>query len=157
MAGILLVAAIISCSSDSAGEGAIDLHQVMPGTWEAVSVHVIVNTALNQDSSYVFEVKEREWKRKLGVQPIKTYYLTKDNGYRSEYYNLEDSLVNVTRGRWFVNGDSLRLVTPEATYEYEVSVSKGLGTFRALMDWDGDGQEDDNYTGIQRRISRYVE
>ena len=133
-----------------------DIKTELPGTWESVSINVKVNTVNNTDSSYVFDVTEKNWSRTLGIQPIKTFYKNENNNYISEYYDLNDSLINVTRGKWYVFGDSLTLVTPEATYEYEVSLDGGRGTFRSLMDWDGDGQMDDEYNGVQRKISRYT-
>ena len=152
---VLLVLCAGSCQKEQKNQE-IDLATTLPGTWESVSINVKVNSVNNTDSSYVFDVPEKLWTKKLGVRPIKTYYTTENNNYTSEYYDLNDSLINKTRGKWYIFGDSLRLVTPEATYEYEVSVSGGLGNFRSLMDWDGDGQLDDEYNGVQRKISKYT-
>lgn len=131
----------------------VDLKKAIPGVWESVSLQVIVHSVDNTDSSYVFDVPEERWISTLGVKPIKTFYEL-DNKYRSEYRDRNDSLVNETRGIWNVFGDTLMLIAPDATYQYEVTLKNGLGEFRSLLDWDGDGQEDDEYLGIQRYVSR---
>ena len=151
----LLMLGAGSCKQESESTE-VDLKSALPGTWESVSINVIVNSVNNTDSSYVFDVPEKLWTQKLGIRPIKTYYKEENNNYFSEYYDLKDSLINTTRGKWYVFGDSLTLVTPEATYEYEVSVNGGLGNFRSLMDWDGDGEKDDEYVGVQRKVSKYA-
>ncbi len=151
---------LFSCTSESSKSNAPqqNLLAVMPGTWESVSINVRVNSANNQpDSSYVFDVPEKDWRRILGVQPIKTYYEPgAGSTYYSEYIDLDGKITQVTRGKWFVQGDSLLLVTPEASYQYEVLIEGGKGTFHSFIDWDGDGEEDDEYTGVQRKISKYV-
>lgn len=155
----LLLLLLVGCQSGADPDqqtqeaSPVDLKKAIPGVWESVSIRVDVNSFNNTDSSYVFEVPEERWLNTLGVKPIRTYY-ENDNKYRSEYRDRADSLVNETRGIWNVFGDTLMLIAPDATYQYEVKIEKGLGKFRSLLDWDGDGQEDDEYVGIQRYISR---
>ena len=153
-----LVLVLSQCQSDNnhTDKNRIDLMEVMPGTWESISVNVTVNSVNNTDSAYVFSIEEADWKRKLGVQPLRHYYAA-DRNYRRESRSIKDTLIDLTRGKWFINGDSIRLVTPEATYEYEVTIDNGISTFRSLLDWDNDGAQDDEYIGVQRKISRYTE
>lgn len=128
------------------------LKEALPGTWESVSIRVDVNTAENTDSSYVFEVKEEEWAQRLGSRPIR-FYFQPDNKYRQEFTALSGEVVSATRGMWNTFGDTLMLIEPNATYQYQVATGKGLAEFRTMMDWDGDGQEDDSYLGVHRKIS----
>jgi hypothetical protein len=156
---LLLTAACQSGTEKEDGQSeapAVDLEEVLPGTWESVSLRVEVNSAQGQDTSYVFEVKEEEWVRRLGMKPVKTYYLP-EKKYRQEFTNRSDSLVNTSRGIWNVFGDTLMMIAPDATYQYTVKVENGLAEYRTLMDWDGDGAVDDAYLGRQRQISRGVE
>lgn len=134
-----------------------DLNTIMPGTWESVSIKVTVHGGVDSDSIYLFDVPEKDWKRTLGINPIKTYYEGESGStYYSEYTDSDGSIQSVTRGKWYVNGDSLLLVTPDATYDYAVQVNGGRGEFRAVLDWDGDGEQDDEYLGVQRKISNYT-
>lgn len=133
----------------------VDLKKALPGTWESISVTVNINTANNTDSSYVFEVKEENWESKLGLKPLRSYY-DYDNKYRLEYRSLVDTVINIDRGIWNVFGDTLMLIEPKATYQYIVKIENGFSEFRRIMDWDGDGEEDDEYLGIQRYVSKSV-
>ena len=150
-----LLLLLCSCQKSESPES-VDLKELMPGTWESVSIKVVVNSVSNTDSNYVFDVPEKHWKEKLGVQPVKTYYQTEENKFYSEYIDLDGNITNVERGKWYVFGDTLMRVTPEATYQYEVAIRGGVGTFTSMMDWDGDGNEDDEYSGVQRKISNYT-
>ena len=157
---VFMVFTALACSSEEshASGSTQDLSEMIPGTWESVSFKVTVHSADNQvDSSYIFDVPEKDWKRMLGVPPIKTYYESKSGStYFTEYYNGDGSISEVIRGKWYAQGDTLLLVSPEASYQYGVFISGGRGTFQAILDWDGDGQEDDEYIGVQRKISNYI-
>ncbi|MCB0559566.1 MAG: hypothetical protein H6573_28765 [Lewinellaceae bacterium] len=132
------------------------LREVLPGVWESTSIRVEVNTAENTDSSYVFEVKEEEWAERLGSRPIR-FYFQLDNKYRQEFVALNDEVMSTARGIWNTFGDTLMLIEPNATYQYQVVTGKGLAEFRTMLDWDGDGQEDDSFLGTHRQISRTTE
>ena len=154
---ILLLGSLLSCSDNEQQDAEQqDLKEALPGTWEAISVRVVVNSAEGTDSSYVFEVTEEEWVRRLGMKPIRTVYKP-DNKYRQDFINRYDSVLNSGRGIWNVFGDTLMMIEPDATYQYEVTLKSGKAEYRSLMDWDGDGAADDEYLGIQRLISREVE
>lgn len=132
------------------------LKEVLPGIWESVSVRVLVNSAESTDSSYVFEVREEEWGERLGTRPIR-YHFQLDNKYRQEFIALNGELMSTSQGMWNTFSDTLMLIEPNATYQYIVSTGKGLAEFRTLLDWDGDGQEDDEYLGVYRQVSRTAE
>lgn len=157
---VLLLALLITTAFYACGKKEVianpDLKEILPGTWETVSIKVTINATDHPDSTYVFlDISEKDWKKKLGVRPTKTFFETDNLTYRTESYDLQDVLLNTTRGKWFTNGDTLRLISSEATYEYEVTASNGLNTFHCFLDWDEDGAEDDEYIEVQRKISNY--
>ena len=115
-----------------------------------------VNTTENTDSSYIFEVKEEEWASRLGSRPI-LFYFQPDNKYRQEFVALNDEVMSTARGMWNTFGDTLMLIEPNATYQYQVAIGKGLAEFRTMLDWDGDGQEDDSYSAVHRQVSMTTE
>jgi len=155
----LLFIGLLSCESGSTtndgssaeAEEVVDLKKALPGTWESVSLKVTINSLQNSDSSYVFQVEEENWERKLGVRPVK-YFYTPDQKFRRVHYDARDSITEVTRGIWNVFGDTLMMIAEDATYQYEVSLKNGLSEYRTYLDWDGDGEEDDEYIGVQRLI-----
>lgn len=155
----LSIMLLIACQGQEAkpAEEKGALNEALPGAWQSVSVRVLVNSAEGlPDSSYVFEVREEEWAVRLGSQPIQWYFLP-DNKYRQEFTALNGQSMSVTKGLWNTFGDTLMLIEPNATYQYVVSTGKGLAEFRTLLDWDGDGQEDDEYLGVHRKVSQEAE
>lgn len=142
-----------SQNSQANSEEKTDLKSALPGAWEAISFRIHINAADSTAPNSLFEVAEGEWIDKLGIQPITTYYDT-SNKFRSEYKNQADSLVRLTRGIWNTFGDTLMLIAPDATYQYRVSLDKGRAEFRCLLDWDGDGMEDDEYIGFQKFVKK---
>ncbi|MCG8326563.1 MAG: hypothetical protein MI974_02700 [Chitinophagales bacterium] len=134
-----------------------DLQKELPGTWEAVSVNVQINSAMgNPDSTATFVIEENEWLERLAVKPVRTYYLT-DNKYRQEFKSPYDTLISVNRGMWNAFGDTLMMIEPTVTYQYTVELENGLIEFNSVLDWDGDGEEDDLYKAVHRKISIGVE
>jgi hypothetical protein len=162
IAGGLSIVGLTACQSSAAeqetgGKPARPLQENLPGTWESVSVQVVVNSAEGDTTeSYVFEVPEEEWARRLGMKPIRSFFFP-NNTYRQEFMTVNDSMINVARGIWNAFGDTLMLIEPDATYQYVVKFDKGMMELRALLDWDGDGLEDDDYLGIHRRVSMTAE
>ncbi|MBK7870159.1 MAG: hypothetical protein IPJ74_05455 [Saprospiraceae bacterium] len=142
-----------SQSLQSNSQENVDLKSALPGVWEAISFRVNINGADSSVTPSVFEVAESDWVEKLNIRPIITYYDT-TNKFRSEYKNQSDSLVGLTRGIWNTFGDTLMLIAPDATYQYKVTMQNGKAEFRCLLDWDGDGLEDDEYIGIQKYVKK---
>ncbi|MCP3928154.1 MAG: hypothetical protein GY705_03530 [Bacteroidetes bacterium] len=130
-----------------------DMGTLLSGVWESVSLNVEINSYLNEDTSFVFDVPEEKWISILGILPQKTYF-EKDSTYRVEYIDKTGAIYQVTHGKWLVNEDTLFLNEPSLNYQYLVTYSDGLIEYRSTLDWDGDGQEDDKYLGVHRRISR---
>ena len=155
----LLLFVAYSCTTESSSTaGQPDLAKALIGTWESVSVHVLVQSADSiEGESYEFVIGENEWETKIGSLPILSYYETENNTYRMLFRNastLPDG--DLVRGKWFVNDNVLRLVTEKDTNEYEVTLDGGLMTFKQTVDWDGDGATDDEYTAVHRKISNYT-
>ncbi len=155
---IILLMAILACScqnnatSDQEDQTTkVDLAKALPGGWETTYIRVQVNSYLNADSSFVFEIKEENWEERMQIAPLRTYFQS-DNKYRREHRTLDGNLMDATRGVWNTFGDTLMLIEPDATYSYQVKLGNGLGEFSAELDWDGDGEADDQYLDIKRYI-----
>lgn len=157
--GLFIFFGIVACNAKNKGieenqNTNLDIKTILPGTWEAIGFSVHVNSFHGTDSTFIMNVEPGEWESKLQMRPIVTEY-SADNRYRSLYRNLADSLVRTERGIWNVFGDTLMLISPEATYQYEVIQKGETLEFRSLLDWDGDGLEDDEYIGIQKIMKKH--
>lgn len=156
---LLLTGMLVWACQDSA-EGITDetaatqkLEEILPGTWEAVSMYVQVNTADGlPDSNFVFRINDGDWMSIFSVSPPHTFF-EKDHKYRIEFRDRRDSIMSVSRGMWNVFGDTLMMIEPDQTFQYKVRYDKGLIFFNGLRDWDEDGAEDDNFQEVRRRIS----
>lgn len=124
------------------------------GVWEQVDLKVTYNIFDVPDSMRVFEVVEENWTEVLSVKPVKTYFLA-DSTYRQDFIGLDDNVYDTQRGLWNVLGDTLMLISPNATYTYGINlVTNGTCEYLGVLDWDGDGVEDDKYEATQRLVSR---
>ncbi|MEL7119023.1 MAG: hypothetical protein AAFO07_06270, partial [Bacteroidota bacterium] len=130
-----------------------DVAESIVGTWQAVSIRVAMNSFEGTELDSIFEVSEEYWIDRFSIKPVITKYQP-DNKYVQTFYNQYDSLINEAKGIWNVFGDTLMLIEPNATYTYQVEMDKGLARFNALLDWDGDGAEDDEYVGVHRYVSK---
>lgn len=158
---ILTVFSFIACESTTENDAAqtsnnIDLKKELPGTWESVSLNVVINTVGNADSTEIFNVEEANWTRKLGMPPVKTKFFAEGNKYVREFRNLQGALTDTLRGRWNVFGDTLMLIEPSATYQYVTDFKNGKLELNSMVDWDGDGEVDDEYKAIERKVSNYT-
>lgn len=146
----------LACGQVGEGEGTAsskpDFEKLLPGTWEAVSLYVDVQSALNEDTSFVFRINDGDWRKLFQVLPPRTYFEA-DNKYRIEYRDLRDSVMSFDRGIWNVLGDTLMMIEPTVTYQYILSEQNGLIELRGMRDWDEDGEEDDEYREVKRRVS----
>jgi len=132
----------------------VELSEALPGTWEAVSIEVDIQSFDNTDSSFLFTIEEGSWGEKFGAQPTRTIF-DYNNKFLQEYRTSNGELVNANRGIWNTFGDTLLLVDRDTTYQYLVEVlDNGLARWQSTVDWDGDGVIDDDYVGTHRRISR---
>ncbi len=133
----------IQCTDQSKGDSAGVASGDVIGTWRNLSMNI---TYREKDS--VFAVPEGQWEEILRIKPIVTTY-SSDYKYLSQYYSLEDSLLFSTQGTWELLADTLFLTTNGATTGYHFSLDGNVGEFNGILDWDEDGQANEQYTGRQ--------
>lgn len=142
----------VSCNNESSRN--FDAEKQLVGEWRNVSLKLTMNSYKGGDSLKVFEVKEGEWEKKMGILPIRTFFRA-DGSYNSEHRNLKDSIIYNPAGKWEVRGDIIVMTDtfPEKglSYRYKVVVDNDIAEFSGLEDCDHDGVPDDNYEGRQRR------
>ncbi|MDH3710475.1 MAG: hypothetical protein OER04_11335 [Cyclobacteriaceae bacterium] len=126
------------------------LPETIQGKWSNIDLSVIIQTQNNEDTSITFKVSPGEWEQILHIKPILTEYY-EDGSYRSEYRNLNDSLIRVAQGSWEMVGDSLQLLEEQVAARYYLRIQGDTATFTGYLDWDQDGKRDDLYLGRQRR------
>jgi hypothetical protein len=130
------------------------IRQQLIGEWRNIALRIKRNIK-DQVKPAMVEADSTNWEAKLGIKPIRTHFKT-DGSYYSEYFNLKDSLIRRTSGTWIVKNDSLtmtQLVPDKSTTKLHVSIRNNVATFTGIIDFDGNGKLDDDYFGMQRKIS----
>lgn len=126
----------------------------LTGTWTTDKIRVKINTIRNTDKDSVVIVASKDFMEHLGIYANVGHYHT-DGTFEDIYYARADSALMTTSGTWSTIGtDSMKIVTTKPitrTSIYKVKVKKDRGIFTGLVDWDGDGKEDDEFTGIATR------
>ncbi|MES2108511.1 MAG: hypothetical protein V4577_07185 [Bacteroidota bacterium] len=129
-----------------------DLRSQLIGEWR--NVYVKVNMHTKSKPAVVMEADSSNWEKRLGIKPIRTHFL-KDGTYYSEYRNLKDSTVRRPAGTWSLKGDSLSMtqLTPDKSIlKLHLSITHDQATFHGMIDFDGEGVDNDEYFGIQKKF-----
>lgn len=126
------------------------LEQDIVGEWANISMKVWVNTFNNSDTSFIVDINEETWDMKMNIKPIITI-IHEDGTYISEFRNSFDSLIYRPEGTWMIDGDTLIMEDHQAVYKYQIFIDGDMAEFKNMIDWDNDGNVDDEYSGIQRK------
>ena len=148
-----------SCSNNQPQDAAStadtkdSLQKQLLGEWNYTSMKVKINTALNSDSTAYVDINEGNWEKELKTKAPKAVF-NEDLTYYVEYKNLKDSIIRGAAGTWYVINDSLTMnqKQPDNTsFLYKVAINNGIAEFTGVVDWEGDGKVDDEYTGVLKK------
>jgi hypothetical protein len=132
----------------------VPFEEAILGTWETVEVEANCPTYLGQDTTINQLIKEADWGRQYGTKPARTLY-TSDGKLKRTYYNINGQPTDVTNGLWkLVAPDSIFVIEPNTTMSYKYEFDGSRLTLTGLVDWDYDGEKDDNYRAVLRLVSR---
>ncbi|MBL3655718.1 hypothetical protein [Fulvivirga sediminis] len=144
---------ILSCSTPKEKEEKVDaseplpLQQTLLGEWRNLTLEVTISDA---DSDSYLHVPEGKWEEVFQVKPVRTTF-NSDSTYTSEYRSLEDSVIMVNTGIWYIEDDSLVYINRGQKFKYQVLLEDDEAIFKGYVDWDGDGEVDDFYNGKQKK------
>ena len=141
---------VIACTSR---EKSNELGKKIVGEWRNIYLKIVINEADTKDSVRISECDSTNWEAMLGIKPIHTFF-NADGSYKSDYYNLKDSLFLTNTGSWTIKGDTLIMnqLTPKpGIYKMKTTIVAGVSTFEGMIDFDHDGKQDDHYLGRQRK------
>lgn len=153
----LFFAWVIACSPTSgtqnygAGDPQGELADALVGEWRNYSLRIILNTAHGTDESEELHFDESNWDEGMGMKPARTFF-QQNGSYYTEYRDLRDSIFQVANGTWQVRGDSLIMAESNFTYRYQLKIQGEFGEFTAQVDGDEDGEWDDIYIEVQRKV-----
>lgn len=124
--------------------------QEMTGTWTTEKIRVKINSLNNTDEDSVIIADASEFPEKLQIYKNVGDY-NADGTFSDRYYASEDSVIVEVTGTWDISGDSVIVHQKEPVeriHVYMFKYKRGKGFFKGMVDWDGDGKKDDEFTGI---------
>lgn len=151
-----LITMLFSCSENEKpmDENSIkenELKEKLTGKWKNVSMTIQMNTYINSDTTAYYVVNEGNWENELNIKPIITS-LDESGKYTSEYFTIHGEKFREVSGTWSVKNDSMIFIESGMRTAYHAKIVDSLARFRAIIDWDRDGENDDLYEGIQIKI-----
>ena len=149
---------LFSCKNEaSVAEPAppsVGISEALLGTWETIEVEAKSPTYQGLDTTIHQIIREADWGRLYGVRPARTLY-TADGKLKRTYYNIHGQVTDVTNGLWKAKGaDSLFVIEPNTTLNYRYELEGDRLILTGLIDWDFDGEQDDEYRAVLRLVSR---
>lgn len=148
-----------ACSSKPkpAKSNSKQLVQQFIGEWQSLELEVRINTVAGiEDSFFVLKISEDEWLSKHQMLPIRTVF-NPDQSYYSEYRGADSLISQRSSGFFEVKGDSLIIHRTEPSLEtlYHTWVRKNdsIYGFQSVLDYDGDGQADDEFFSLNLRTA----
>ncbi|MEO0731735.1 MAG: hypothetical protein AAFZ52_02795 [Bacteroidota bacterium] len=130
------------------------MEEALLGTWETIEIEVKAPSYQGQDTSIHHHIREADWGRTYGVQPARTVF-TPDGKLARTHKLLNGQVADVTHGLWKVQGsDSLLFIEPNKTLYYAHDLAGNRLTLTGRIDWDLDGEEDDDFRSVLRLVGR---
>jgi hypothetical protein len=154
-------ALVLFISSKCTGPSKPDLEQQLIGEWEGIATQLTIQSEGRTTRSRTISVSEGEWESKMSrTSPRMTYFA--DHRYESQYVSLVDQegrqVQDTMRqsGTWVLKGDTLLIKEPQLSVpesEFKLVFKGNEVELSSVMDIDGDGDKDDTYWMLQRRIN----
>ena len=131
----------------------LPLDSLLIGEWESVQLNILVNSFQQQpDSSFRINVEPGEWTAKLGLNKSVTTF-NSDHKFTRIDFDVAQNIKAEGKGIWNLFGDTtLLFIERDATYRYDISYTKDRIVLESLLDWDGDGEADDEYFMALERL-----
>ena len=128
------------------------------GTWISQELIVRWHTVNGTDSNMTIQANEASWEEKLGISLIETRFHP-NNLYDAAYETADGGPAQRSEGYWELKGeDSIvlhRLKPSPETLRYAwVRKNDSVLGFSGWVDFDGDGEHDDELFSLNRRIAR---
>ena len=157
---LCLTAAVTSCGGNeqktvpTAKTAESTIVEALLGTWETVEVETTSHTWEGRDTIVHLHIKEADWARRFGSRPARTVY-TPDGKFRRTYYNIKGQATDLTNGLWKAKGtDSLQVIEPNNLMVFKHELNAGRLTLTGFVDWDYDGEQDDEYRAVLRLVAK---
>ncbi len=126
------------------------------GIWESKFMYVIQETVDGSTTSRILNVTPEDYEQVLELQTVRAFF-NEDESYFREYIGVDGNVVKIDSGKWVITGDTITisLFDPSGSINiinYHFEIRGDTAIFNSLMDYDGDGAEDDTFRGTSVRV-----
>jgi len=135
----------------------VNITDLMVGKWDSKILKVNKPTVGGSDQTEIIDVNPDNYEAIVGLKTA-TIYFFKDSTYREEYILPDNQIAFTQEGIWRIDGDSLiTLITSPSVneFKYHLRIEGDTAFFTARMDYDGDGEKDDDFYGVSVRDLNY--
>ena len=154
MLGLILIG---SCTP----EGESKIHETKSGQiigiWESRFLYVIQQTVDGSTTSRILNVTPEDYEQVLGLRTVRAYF-NEDDSYFGEYIDVDGNVVKSDSGKWAISGDTITIsqFDPSGSMKiinYHLEIRGDTAVFNSLLDYDGDGAEDDTFRSTSVRVN----
>jgi len=128
------------------------------GTWDSRYLKVTVNTVQGTDSTGSVNVNPLNYEQIVGLKTARAYF-KEDGTYVEHYLKPDGTIAYAQQGYWSIHEDTVvtsvyKPLKSQSVYRYHMKIHGDSAVFTSLMDYDGDGQEDDEFWGVSIRVDK---
>ncbi|MDJ0644498.1 MAG: hypothetical protein QNJ57_00805 [Flavobacteriaceae bacterium] len=133
--------------------------EMLTGEWESKYMYVKKNTFNNSDSTVIVDVNPDNYKEILNLSTAIVDF-KKRGSFTEKYIGVNGDTLFEQQGYWSFVGDSIIMsvykpLKSQSVLKYHIVIEGDTAKFNSVMDYDGDGSEDDEFKGISiRKISK---
>jgi len=158
---MLCLIIISSCKPEVESKNIETISDQIVGIWDSKYLYVIQETLDGSAISRILNVTPEDYEQVLGLRTVRTYF-NEDESYFGEYIGVDGNVVKSDSGKWVITGDTITIFQfdPSGSMKiinYHLEIRGDTAIFNSLMDYDGDGAEDDNFRGTSVRVDAQKE
>lgn len=145
---------LITLLATSCAVSKLQLYDTLTGDWKAEKYRIKINSLNGGTKDSVTIISVEEFQEEMGFSG--NYARYKENGDYTMLFtdSTNHSILKVT-GMWRLEGDTLlinQVVPQERLMQYEVKSKRNKAIYSGLIDYDNDGEEDDELTIVATKL-----
>ena len=131
------------------------------GIWDSKYMYVVQETLDGSTTSRILNVTPEDYEQVLGLRTVRAYF-NEDESYFGEYIGVDGNVVKSDSGKWAIKGDTINIsqFDPSGSMKiinYHFEIRGDTAIFNSLLDYDGDGAEDDTFRGTSVKVDHQKE
>jgi len=153
---MLCLIVISSCKPEVESKNHETKSDQIIGIWDSKFMYVIQETANGSTTSRILNVTPEDYGQVLRLRTVRAYF-NEDESFIQKYIGVDGNVVKSDSGKWAITGDTITISQFDLSanmkiINYHLEIRGDTAIFNSLMDYDGDGAEDDTFRGTSVRV-----